>query len=327
MSGLTYRPLTLDDAPQIARLLNIRDKEMFGQSNWWELTVSENLEGVGFDLSQSSRAAVASDGSLVAFEVVYDHMNLLRANLWGHVDRAWRSQGIGSALIQWALDRAAINVAKAPADAQISLAGSVYRQDSAGKQLLVGHGFAHIRSFYTMRRDFAAPPVALPFPEGFRVVSFAENPDLRAFVEVDIEAFRQHWGYIPASLDEEVTRWQHVVDTAPDFDPNYWWIAYCGDMPAAAIMTMTESSVGENIAWVSSLGVLAQFRKRGLGSALLNLAMSAHFARGASGIALGVDASNATNAVAIYERAGMVVFNQRDIYEYILRAGVDYAPQ
>jgi ribosomal protein S18 acetylase RimI-like enzyme len=88
-------------------------------------------------------------------------------------------------------------------------------------------------------------------------------------------------------------------------------------------MTMTESPIAPNIAWVSSLGVRPAYRRRGVASALLGMAFAALQARGASGIGLGVDASNMTNAVTIYQRAGMTVAQQRDVYEKVLRPGLN----
>lgn len=326
MTEVTYRPLTLDDGPALARMLNRRDLELFGQANHWELTISENLSGDGFDLGASSRAAILPGGALAGFEVVYDNINPLRANTWGCVDSDWRNRGIGSALLKWAWERAAQNIAKAPPEAQVSLASSAYFEDTAGKALLLGQGFELVRTFYTMRRDFEGPPTAPVLPEGFRLTTLAESGDLRSFVEVDNDAFRDHWGFIAPPLDEAIAHWKHEMATAPEFDPRYWWIAHFGDIPAGVIMTMTTCNFGADIAWVSSLGVRREFRKRGLGSALLETAFAAHFGRGSTGIALGVDASSMTNAVALYERAGMKVFLRRGTYEKVLRPGTDLAP-
>ena len=66
-----------------------------------------------------------------------------------------------------------------------------------------------------------------------------------------------------------------------------------------------------------------EYRKQGLGSALLNHALAVYQARGNSGVALDVDASSLTNAVALYERAGMRVAVRRDLYQKILREGED----
>ena len=58
-------------------------------------------------------------------------------------------------------------------------------------------------------------------------------------------------------------------------------------------------------AWVGALGVRRQWRKRGLGLALLRHAFAEFYRRGQPRIGLGVDAQNPTGATRLYERAGM----------------------
>jgi mycothiol synthase len=323
MTDFKYRPVDVYDIRPIADMLRARDIRFTGQSNLWDSSVYERLSGVDFDQETSTRVAEAPDGTVAGFEAVIDNINPLRADLWGHVDDAWIGQGIGSRLIEWAIERGSQNIASAPPEAQVSIASMVYPQDEAGKQLLKDHGFEYLRSYYVMKRDFNGAVDETPLPDGFRLVSYAEKPNLRLYVTLEGDCFRDHWGWIETPIDEDVARWQHYIDTAPDFDPNYWWIAYHGDEPAGLIMTQLESSVGEGVAWVNSLGVKREFRKRGLASAMLGHAFAAHKARGADAIALGVDAASLTNAVALYERAGMSVYSQRDTYEKVLREGVD----
>ena len=323
MTDFKYRPVDVYDVRPIAEMLRARDIRFSGESNLWDSSVYERLNGGGFDPETSTRAAEAPDGTVSGFEAVFDNINPLRADLWGHVDEAWRGQGIGSRLIAWAIERASQNIASAPPEAQVSVASMIFMQDEAGKQLLTDHGFKYLRSYYVMKRAFGAVIEATPLPDGFRLVSYAEKPDLRLFVELEADTFKDHFGWIDTPIDEDVERWQHYIDTAPDFDPNFWWIALYGDEPAGLIMSQLESSVGEGVAWVNTLGVKREYRKRGLALAMLEHAFAAHQTRGATGIALGVDASSLTNAVALYERAGMSVFSQRDSYEKVLREGVD----
>jgi mycothiol synthase len=323
MTRFTYRPVDLYDVRPIADILRARDISFVGASNLWDSSVYERLHGAGFDPEQSSMAAEAPDGTVAGFEAVHDDINPLRADLWGCVAEEWRDQGIGSKLIEWAIERASLNIESAPPDAQVSVASSIYAQDEAGKKLLTDHGFKYLRSFYTMKRDFTGPVEVPPLPDGFRLVSYAEKPDLQLYAQLEADSFRDHWGWIDTPIDQDITRWTHYMDTAPDFDPNYWWLAFYGEEPAGLIMTQLDSSVGEGVAWVNSLGVKREFRKRGLALAMLGHAFAAHQKRGAEAIALAVDASSLTNAVALYERAGMYVYSRRDSYEKVLREGVD----
>lgn len=325
MTDFKYRPADVYDVKPIADMLRAQDNAYFGTSNLWDSSVYERLNGVGFDPERSTLIAETPDGTVAGFEALYDHINPLRADLWGHVAAPWRGQGIGSRLIEWAIERGTENIAKAPQDAQVSITAQVFAQDSDGRQLLTDHGFTYLRSFYTMKRDLSDAFTPTPLPDGFRLVSYAEKPDLRLYVTLEGDCFRDHWGWIDTPIEEDMERWQHYLEIAPDFDPNYWWVAFHGDEPAGLLMTQLESNIGEGVAWVNTLGVTRAFRKRGLASAMLQHAFAAHQQRGASAVALGVDASSLTNAVALYERAGMTVYAKRDSYEKVLREGVDMA--
>lgn len=317
------RPIHLFDVRAIAELLRARDVTFSGSSNLWDSSVYERLHGDGFDLGQSSRVLEAPDGTLAGFEAVFDTLNPLRAELWGAVNDDWRGQGVGSALLAWAIARRSAKIKDAAPDAQVPVTAMIYQQDHAAQQLLTDHGFQYRRSFYVMKRDFDDQIAAPPLPDGFRLVSYAAQPDLRLYVTLEAETFRDHWGWIDTPIDEDIAHWQHYMETSPDFDPHYWWVAYYGDEPAGLIMTQLGSNIRDDVAWINTLGVKREFRKRGLASALLAQAFAAHQRRGAAGIALAVDASSLTKAVALYERAGMTVYSQRDSYEKVLREGVD----
>ena len=66
---------------------------------------------------------------------------------------------------------------------------------------------------------------------------------------------------------------------------------------------------------VNGLGVLRPYRRRGIGLALLHHAFGEYYRRGKRGVSLGVDAENLTGALSLYQRAGMHVHRQFDLYE------------
>ena len=55
-----------------------------------------------------------------------------------------------------------------------------------------------------------------------------------------------------------------------------------------------------------------EFRRRGLGDALLRRGFRALYDHGRQRIGLGVDAENPTGALGLYERAGMTKIRQTD---------------
>ena len=63
------------------------------------------------------------------------------------------------------------------------------------------------------------------------------------------------------------------------------------------------------------LGVLEEWRGRGIGKALLRRAFAELAGRGQREVRLGVDTQNATGAVALYGGVGMSVYRRYDIFD------------
>jgi ribosomal protein S18 acetylase RimI-like enzyme len=69
---------------------------------------------------------------------------------------------------------------------------------------------------------------------------------------------------------------------------------------------------------VRILGVLPEYRQRGLGQALLQHTFAEFARRGFTAVGLGVDAENPTGAVRVYERAGMRVERTNLVFEKVV---------
>ena len=72
--------------------------------------------------------------------------------------------------------------------------------------------------------------------------------------------------------------------------------------------------------WIGTVGVPKGWRRRGLGLALLRESFRRFAATGETTVALGVDTENPTGATRLYERAGMRVLWQADVWQKELRA-------
>src|SRR5690606_36307732 len=102
-----------------------------------------------------------------------------------------------------------------------------------------------------------------------------------------------------------------------------WRIAWDGDQIAGLAISRVNSSDKPDQAWVSVLGVSRPWRKRGLGYALLRQSFALFQSSGFKTAALAVDGSSLTNAVALYERAGMHVHQQRLVFRKMIRGSED----
>ena len=120
-------------------------------------------------------------------------------------------------------------------------------------------------------------------------------------------AFRDHYGVVPPSdPDKGFERWKHYFLESQGADPRLQIIAVDshGDIAGGSICKPTHGE-DVNMAWVNSLAVLKEHRRKGLGEALLRRSFENFYALGKPRAGLGVDASSLTNATRLYEKCGM----------------------
>ena len=98
-----------------------------------------------------------------------------------------------------------------------------------------------------------------------------------------------------------------------------------GDQMAGICICRRVDAEDPECGWVNELGVRRDWRKRGVGYALLKQAFAAFYADGRKRAGLGVDSQNLTGALRLYERAGMHVARQFDQYEKEMRPGKELA--
>jgi mycothiol synthase len=168
-------------------------------------------------------------------------------------------------------------------------------------------GYVLWRSNYTMRVEFREPP-ALSRPP--------DRIGLRTYREEDAERVRLALNEIfaPDPFFHELSpdRFRAFHRGARGFDPSLWLLAWDESELAGLVLAFPERTGDTTVGRIESLGVRPGRRGRGLGEFLLRSALRALHDRGLRSVELGVDASNETGAVRLYERAGMSVLRQAD---------------
>ena len=96
-----------------------------------------------------------------------------------------------------------------------------------------------------------------------------------------------------------------------------------GSEIAGFSLCRSQSWEDPQVGWVSVLAVRRPWRQRGLGMALLQHSFGALYQRGKTMIGLGVDGQNMTGALRLYQKAGMSIYRQHNLYEKELRPGKD----
>jgi mycothiol synthase len=182
--------------------------------------------------------------------------------------------------------------------------------DKLAVPLLERRGFTLVRHSYRMVVDLDAESQRPSWPGNIMLRAFVPGKDDKAVYEAHQESFADQFESAP----EPYPDWRVWAFHEP-FDPQLWLLAYEGDEIAGVCLCRPEEQGDPEMGWVSVLAVRRHWRRRGLGLALLLHAFAEFRARGKRRVGLGVDASNPTGAVRLYERAGMSVARRYDQYE------------
>lgn len=262
------------------------------------------------------------DGRVIAMS--HQGFNAESGRCWSDaiVHPDYWGQGIGTELLRLTEARCLewANAALTP-ELPLLLQLAASDKNARAKRLFEAQGYHIVRTFYEMRiafdyaRETLDPLDAPPLPNGLVLRPFHWERDARAVYEADMDAFADHWGFERDSFEE----WSREHLNHPQTDFSLWLVAYAGDEIAGICLNRALDGDHLDTAWVWVLGVRRFWRRQGLGEALLKASFTLFRERGFDGAGLMVDSSNATNAVGLYERAGMSVSKRRDVYHKMLR--------
>ena len=326
--GYSMRPATLDDLEASVALFNACSRQLIGVNSSTVESYRPEWQMPGLNLETDIQVVVAPDGQIVGCMEVWDLSDPhVRIHTWGRVHPDHQGRGIGGALVTWAEARARQAIDKAPAGARVFMQNGVLDADAAAQELFRAAGFALVRYSWRMKIELDGPPPAPQWPEGISVRPMRVGQDERAIVQAVRGSFRDHWGYVEPPFEEDLQRWLHFMNDDADFDPSIWFLAMDGDEIAGISLCWPKTNEDPDMGWVGTLGVLRPWRRKGLGLALLRHSFGELYRRGRRKVGLGVDAGSLTGATRLYERAGMRVYRQYNLYEKELRPGVDLSTQ
>ena len=141
------------------------------------------------------------------------------------------------------------------------------------------------------------------FPSGMRVRPYARGQDDEAALATINAAFADVMDFAAATLDDL----RHWLE-APSFRDYLSYVAFAEE-ELAGLCLCTESEarpdlLGRREGTVDTLCVRREYRRRGLGSALLLTSLQAFRRAGLESAILGTDMDNPTEAIRLYESVG-----------------------
>ena len=326
-AGYHARPATLADVSAVVGLMNLSSQALLGVD---QNTVDEwttEWQAPGFQLAANTRVVLAPNGELAGYVNLWDAAPHVQFEQYGRVHPSHTDRGIGSYLLAWVEGRAREILPQAPSSARVTLVDWINSLDAEAQRLLRDQGHENVRSTWRMVIDLDpnAPPAAPTWPAGVHVRAFVPGQDDRATLGVIRAAFRDHWGHVEQPFEENLQTWTHRWRNDPEFDPSLWFLAVAGDEVVGTALTRMSIPEDPSMGWVFSLGVLRDWRRRGIAGALLQHCFIQLWQRGRRRVGLGVDADSLTNALHLYERAGMRPDPSQtyQIWEKELRPGLE----
>ncbi|HEX3054085.1 MAG TPA: GNAT family N-acetyltransferase [Aggregatilineaceae bacterium] len=292
---MEIRTFTWDDLPALTEVSGAKISED---------DLRHLLKTPGVEPETNCLIAVNDDGRIVGFTFPVFEAENRQVWLRGNVHPDYRRQGIGTQLIR-ALE------AQIRRPELVCIRAFINENHADRIALYESLGYVHVRTGQDMTillHNFSQP---CPMPPGFEIRPFDPVRDARTLYQVDQTAFREHWGYAGDSFE----KWSHEFLENGLFDPALWVVAYAGEEIAGFCCARGKDRDEPMVGWIDTLAVLHQWRRRGLGEALLKQSFYLLQRCGYMQADLGVDAENTTNAVALYERVGMRVKARSLIYE------------
>lgn len=328
--GYQSRPATMDDLEPTVKMLNDWSKEMVGVEAFEANYLGSEWTTPGFDLERDTRLVLAPNGEIVGYNEVWDIFDPhVHVYTWARVHPEHNGRGIGSYLMAWAEERGRMALLKAPPEARVTLSGHCLSLDRAAAELFCNSGFDLIRYSLRMVIELNGTPPEPVWPEGVTVRTLAVGQDEVAVLQAVRESFQDHWGYVERPFEAELERWKHFMATEDIFDPNLWLLAWVGDRVVGTALNYPYVDDDHEMGWVGTLGVVREWRRHGLGLALLHHSFQEFHRRGKRKVGLGVDAQNLTGATRLYLKAGMHPDPSREwsMFEKELRPGQEFGTQ
>ncbi|GAA1577072.1 MULTISPECIES: GNAT family N-acetyltransferase [Kribbella] len=317
--GIAARPLTLDDVEAWAELHAAKERADQEGENFEAEDLAEELRLPGLDLARDS-IALWADGRMIGYGIAHARESVVdvdRVRAEGTVHPQWRRRGLGTQLMRWLIGRTGeLHLATHPDVPGYTTVGAVSTNVGAAA-MMRDFGFEPVRYFFDMRRPLDQPVPAAQLPQALRLKPF-DTAYEDALREAHFEAFSDHWGWTPPSV--ETWRSRNVGSRA--FRGLQSYVVMDGDTVAAYVNCYEYEAdtevTGVRQLYIGQVGTRRAYRGRGLARAALAKVLAKGAEAGYQQAALGVDAENPTGALGLYEKLGFSTYQKYVNYQLAL---------
>ena len=291
---------TLEDAQAITDLVSACDIEAIGEP---DITLSDVLDILNsIQIETDAWIALSSTNEIIGYSFV-EETGASRMDTCVFVHPQYKNQGIGSLLLNKVEERANV-LAKGKSGVQ-TLMNQIPFTNTAARNLVENRGYQFSRLYERMKIELKFPPNDPYLPEGMTLQPFQPNQDEETLFSIYDETFRDAWGYTKKDGSTWISQ-----KKADGYDPSLWFIVWKDSKPVGFLM----SRMQDDEVFIDLLGVKREYRKHGLGKALLLHTFGLAYERKQKTIVLYVDSDSLTNANRLYQQVGMSPHSQTTVY-------------
>ena len=295
----SLRAPTLADADALLALMRACDVATIGQPDTTMNDVLDELRDPDLDLSKDAWVATDDNGDVAgcAFVFAHDGSDIIELDIYVHPAAA----DLGPRL--WAAaEMRASEIGRAFGLSQLRLDIGIQRADEPQRTVARDRGFEPATAFYRMRIDFDGQIEPPTLPADFSIETVGADDRLRkAAHTVDRTSFAKHFGFVDRSYES----WEAQLTSSTSTGLDSIRLLSVAGTPVGVLIESSQFVEDENCGYVDTLGVLKEYRGRGIGRMLLLDAFARDAAAGRAGTILHVDANNLTPALGLYESVGM----------------------
>ncbi|WP_430510178.1 GNAT family N-acetyltransferase [Gottfriedia solisilvae] len=291
---------TVEDAQSITDLVSLCDIEEIGEP---DITLSDVLDmWNSIQIETDAWIVLSTTNEIIGYGFV-EITGANRMDTCVFVHPQYKNQGIGSVLLKKVEERAKV-LAKGKDGGQ-KLMNQIPFTNTAARDLVENRGYRFSRLYERMKIELEGQPIQPLLPEGITLQSFQANYDENTLFSLYDETFRDAWGYSKKDSSTWISQKQ-----GEGYDPSLWIIAWKDSKPVGFLM----SRMQDDGLFIDLLGVKSDYRKHGIGKAMLLHIFGLAYQRKQKTILLFVDTDSLTNANRLYQNVGMFPHSQTAIY-------------
>jgi len=311
IGDFSFRPPRLDEAKQVLDLMIRCDISEYGEPDSDLDDLLRDWESI--DLDRDAWLVHTPQGELVGYAAVTPWRINLRFHFY--VDPSQEDNDLLKALLEHCEMRGKDLARERGGDNPIKAIIYISHANQQQTELLQRSGYQVVKHVFNMQADLATEVKAAAWPQDITVRCIQPGKDDRQVYDLIQEAFAR-----PGRTPPTFAEWKDFMMRPETFKPDIWFLAEAGGQLVGACLCFEYADSG--LGWVRQLGVLAEWRRRGLGAGLLLHSFAEFKRRGFAKAALAVESDN-PNAISFYQGVGMEQIRFIDEYQGEIRFTAD----